>query len=41
MRLPKGVLPSFRPEDIILEEVDVVSVELRDRKASPFYVEEK
>ena len=41
MRLPKGVLPSFRPEDIILEEGDVVSVELRDRKASPFYVEEK
>ena len=41
MRLPKGVLPSFRPEDIILEEGDVVSVELRDRKASPYYVGEK
>ncbi len=35
MRLPPGVTPSFRPEDIILEEGDVVSIE--SREAEVFY----
>ena len=35
MRLPPGVVPSFRPEDIILEEGDVVSIE--SREAEVFY----
>ncbi len=35
MRLPPGVLPSFRPEDILLEEGDVVYIESRD--AEVFY----
>ena len=35
MRLPPGVIPSFRTEDIILEEGDVVSIE--SREAEVFY----
>lgn len=35
MRLPPGVVPTFRPEDIILEEGDVVSIE--SREAEVFY----
>ncbi len=35
MRLPPGVVPNFRPEDIILEEGDVVSIE--SREAEVFY----
>ncbi len=35
MRLPPGVVPAFRPEDIILEEGDVVYIESRD--AEVFY----
>jgi hypothetical protein len=35
MRLPPGVVPTFRPEDILLEEGDVVYIESRD--AEVFY----
>ena len=35
MRLPPGVIPSFRPEDILLEEGDVVYIE--SREAEVFY----
>jgi hypothetical protein len=35
MRLPPGVVPAFRPEDIILEEGDVVYIE--SREAEVFY----
>ena len=35
LRLPPGVVPSFRQEDVILEEGDVVSIESRD--AEVFY----
>ena len=35
MRLPPGVVPTFKPEDIILEEGDVVSIE--SREAEVFY----
>lgn len=35
MRLPPGVIPSFRPEDILLEDGDVVYIESRD--AEVFY----
>jgi protein involved in polysaccharide export with SLBB domain len=35
LRLPPGVVPSFRTEDIILEEGDVVSIE--SREAEVFY----
>jgi protein involved in polysaccharide export with SLBB domain len=30
LRLPKGVLPSVRPQDVILEEGDIVLIESRD-----------
>ncbi len=32
LRLPPGVTPSFRPEDIILQEGDIVYIESRDRE---------
>jgi protein involved in polysaccharide export with SLBB domain len=35
MRLAPGVIPNFRPEDVILEEGDVVSIE--SREAEVFY----
>lgn len=35
MRLPPGVVPTFRPEDILLEDGDVVYIESRD--AEVFY----
>ena len=35
MRLPPGVIPSFRAEDIILEDGDIVYIESRD--AEVFY----
>jgi len=35
MRLPPGVIPSFRPEDIILEDGDIVYIE--SREAEVFY----
>jgi protein involved in polysaccharide export with SLBB domain len=35
MRLPPGVIPTFRPEDILLEDGDVVYIESRD--AEVFY----
>ena len=35
MRLPPGVIPSFRPEDILLEDGDVVYIE--SREAEVFY----
>lgn len=35
MRLPPGVVPTFRPEDILLEEGDVIYIESRD--AEVFY----
>ncbi len=35
MRLPPGVVPSFSPDDIILQEGDVVSIE--SREAEVFY----
>lgn len=35
MRLPPGVIPSFRPEDILLEEGDVIYIE--SREAEVFY----
>jgi hypothetical protein len=35
LRLPPGVTPSFRPEDIILQEGDIVYIESRD--AEVFY----
>jgi len=35
MRLPPGVVPNFRPEDVLLEEGDVVSIE--SREAEVFY----
>ncbi|MFN7874702.1 MAG: polysaccharide biosynthesis/export family protein [Pirellula sp.] len=35
MRLPPGVVPSFRPEDILLEDGDVVYIE--SREAEVFY----
>ncbi len=35
LRLPPGVLPSFRPEDVVLKEGDVVYIESRD--AEVFY----
>jgi protein involved in polysaccharide export with SLBB domain len=35
MRLPPGVIPSFRPDDIILEDGDIVYIESRD--AEVFY----
>jgi protein involved in polysaccharide export with SLBB domain len=35
MRLPPGVIPSFSPEDIILEDGDVIYIESRD--AEVFY----
>ena len=35
MRLPPGIVPAFRPEDIILEEGDVVYIE--SREAEVFY----
>lgn len=35
MRLPPGVVPSFRPEDVLLEEGDVVYIE--SREAEVFY----
>ena len=35
LRLPPGVVPTFRPEDVILEEGDVVSIE--SREAEVFY----
>lgn len=35
MRLPPGVIPSFKPEDVILEEGDVVYIE--SREAEVFY----
>ncbi len=30
LRLPAGVLPSIRPQDVILEEGDIVLIESRD-----------
>lgn len=35
MRLPPGVLPSFRPEDVILEDGDIIYIE--SREAEVFY----
>ena len=35
MRLPPGVIPSFRPDDIILEDGDIVYIE--SREAEVFY----
>jgi hypothetical protein len=35
MRLPPGVIPNFRPEDIILEDGDIVYIE--SREAEVFY----
>jgi hypothetical protein len=35
LRLPQGVIPSIRPQDVILEEGDVVYIESRD--AEVFY----
>jgi hypothetical protein len=32
LRLPPGVTPAFRPEDIILQEGDIVYIESRDRE---------
>lgn len=32
LRLPPGVTPSFRPEEIILQEGDIVYIESRDRE---------
>lgn len=32
MRLPPGVTPSFRPEDIVLQEGDIVYIESRDQE---------
>ena len=32
LRLPPGITPSFRPEDIILNEGDIVYIESRDRE---------
>ncbi len=35
LRLPPGVIPSFRPDDVILKDGDVVYIESRD--AEVFY----
>ncbi len=35
LRLPPGILPNFRPEDVILEDGDIVLIESRD--AEVFY----
>jgi protein involved in polysaccharide export with SLBB domain len=35
LRLPPGVIPSFRPEDVVLEDGDIVLIESRD--AEVFY----
>ena len=32
LRLPPGVTPAFRPEDIVLQEGDIVYIESRDRE---------
>jgi protein involved in polysaccharide export with SLBB domain len=35
LRLPPGIVPSFRPEDIVLEEGDIIYIE--SREAEVFY----